>query len=204
MVYFIRTFTNALPKSTVYFSNRSPKNYLLQNVRTLVSFLSFTPSTIFQQRAVRNQESTSLPVPIVINHPKSFSHHQQVRSFATPAENPELERELMLELIEKDGARIAVLGMNRPHAKNAMSRNLLFRLHNYIEQIKYDKTVRVVILRSLVPGIFCAGADLKERLKMQPSDVGPFVAKARALITEMENMPMPVIGANLRISLTFA
>lgn len=31
----------------------------------------------------------------------------------------------------------------------------------------------------------CAGADLKERAKMQQSEVGPFVSKARALITEL-------------------
>ena len=32
---------------------------------------------------------------------------------------------------------------------------------------------------------WCAGADLKERAKMQQSEVGPFVSKARALITEL-------------------
>lgn len=31
----------------------------------------------------------------------------------------------------------------------------------------------------------CAGADLKERAKMHPSEVGPFVSKARGLITEL-------------------
>lgn len=31
----------------------------------------------------------------------------------------------------------------------------------------------------------CAGADLKERAKMHQSEVGPFVSKARALITEL-------------------
>lgn len=31
----------------------------------------------------------------------------------------------------------------------------------------------------------CKGADLKERAKMHQSEVGPFVSKARALITEL-------------------
>lgn len=40
----------------------------------------------------------------------------------------------------------------------------------------------------------CAGADLKERAKMHQNEVGPFVSKARALITEL--------GKDWRTSLT--
>lgn len=35
--------------------------------------------------------------------------------------------------------------------------------------------------------LFVSGADLKERAKMQQSEVGPFVSKARALVTELGN-----------------
>ncbi|XP_040013791.1 methylglutaconyl-CoA hydratase, mitochondrial isoform X3 [Xiphias gladius] len=64
-----------------------------------------------------------------------------------------------------------------------------------VEDIKKNNKVRSVILCSLVPGIFCAGADLKERAKMQQSEVGSFVSKARALITELGNLPTPTIAA---------
>uniref|UniRef100_A0A8K9X2G7 AU RNA binding protein/enoyl-CoA hydratase n=1 Tax=Oncorhynchus mykiss TaxID=8022 RepID=A0A8K9X2G7_ONCMY len=40
-----------------------------------------------------------------------------------------------------------------------------------------------------------SGADLKERAKMHQSEVGPFVSKARALISELGNLPMPTIAA---------
>ncbi|TKS84020.1 Methylglutaconyl-CoA hydratase, mitochondrial [Collichthys lucidus] len=40
-----------------------------------------------------------------------------------------------------------------------------------------------------------SGADLKERAKMHQSEVGPFVSKARALITELGNLPVPTIAA---------
>ena len=101
----------------------------------------------------------------------------------------------------------------------------LLQLNNAIETVKFDNSVRVVILRSEAPGAFCAGmshhtilalcwwklwivirlsknhakfskdiqkilspgnatlisgADLKERAKMHPSEVGPFVAQLRA------------------------
>jgi methylglutaconyl-CoA hydratase len=113
----------------------------------------------------------------------------------TSSSSTDLENELKLDFIEKDGAKIAIIGMNRPEAKNSMSKNLLVRLREHVDRIRFDKTIRVVILRSLVPGIFCAGADLKERAKMSPDDVGPHVAKARALITDFENLPQPIIAA---------
>jgi methylglutaconyl-CoA hydratase len=56
---------------------------------------------------------------------------------------------------------IVVLSMNRPQAKNAIGRVFLQQLSDSISGIRYQKEVRVVILRSLVDGVFCAGADLK-------------------------------------------
>ena len=64
-----------------------------------------------------------------------------------------------------------------------------------VETVKFNTNARVIILRSTTPGIFCAGADLKERATMPPELVGPFVAKARNLISDLENLPMPIIAA---------
>ncbi|CAB1460491.1 unnamed protein product [Pleuronectes platessa] len=94
---------------------------------------------------------------------------------------------------EDDG--IVVVGINRAKAKNAISKNLVKMMFEAVEDIKKNNKVRSVIFCSLVPGIFCAGADLKERAKMQQSEVGPFVSKARALITELGNLPVPTIAA---------
>ncbi|XP_032283508.1 methylglutaconyl-CoA hydratase, mitochondrial isoform X8 [Phoca vitulina] len=58
-------------------------------------------------------------------------------------------------------------------------------LSKAVDALKSDKKVRTIIVRSEVPGIFCAGADLKERVKMNPSEVGPFVSKIRAVINEI-------------------
>ncbi|XP_078424837.1 methylglutaconyl-CoA hydratase, mitochondrial-like [Cetorhinus maximus] len=93
--------------------------------------------------------------------------------------------ELRVRYLEAESAGIVVLGINRPLSKNAISKNLVEMMTEAIEKMKCDKNVRTVILRSEVPGIFCAGADLKERAKMQPSEVGPFVSKARSLINEL-------------------
>lgn len=103
--------------------------------------------------------------------------------------------DLRVRYLDGEDAGIVVVGLNRPKAKNAISKNLVKMMYDTVEDIKKNNKVRSVILCSLVPGIFCAGADLKERAKMHQSEVGPFVSKARALITELGNLPMPVIAA---------
>lgn len=106
------------------------------------------------------------------------------------------EDEFVLKYVEKEGeGKIAVMGMNRPKAKNAFSKNLIGRFEESVHSVRFDKDVRAVIIRSMVPGIFCAGADLKERLGMKPSEVGPFVARLRGFVSSMENLPMPIIAA---------
>lgn len=40
-----------------------------------------------------------------------------------------------------------------------------------------------------------SGADLKERAKMAPEEVGPFLSKARRLLTDFSNFPVPTIAA---------
>jgi methylglutaconyl-CoA hydratase len=52
-----------------------------------------------------------------------------------------------------------------------------------------------VILRSAVPGSFCAGADLKERATMSQLDVARFLYNLRRLLGEIEDLPVPTIAA---------
>ncbi|OWF45246.1 Methylglutaconyl-CoA hydratase, mitochondrial [Mizuhopecten yessoensis] len=85
--------------------------------------------------------------------------------------------------------------MNRPERKNALGRKFLFQFTECMKKVKFDKSIRVVILRSLVPGVFCAGADLKERAQMTDAETGPFVAGLRASVNDMDNLPMPTIAA---------
>uniref|UniRef100_A0A8C5CQC7 AU RNA binding protein/enoyl-CoA hydratase n=1 Tax=Gadus morhua TaxID=8049 RepID=A0A8C5CQC7_GADMO len=107
----------------------------------------------------------------------------------------EAKDELRVKYLDGDDSGIVVFGINRPKSKNAISRNLVKLLSEAVDDVKKNNKVRSVIICSLVPGIFCAGADLKERAKMHQSEVGPFVSKARALITELGNLPMPTIAA---------
>lgn len=64
-----------------------------------------------------------------------------------------------------------------------------------LDVLAHDRNVRVVIIRSMLPNVFCAGADLKERAKMTPQEVQRFVNGLRSLLKSIENLPVPVISA---------
>jgi len=100
-----------------------------------------------------------------------------------------------VERLTNDDKGIVVIGLNRPWSKNAINKHMLDQLLNTFKQLYNDNDTKAVIFRSLVKGIFCAGADLKERLKLPPSDVGRRVSEIRNLANVIENVPVPVIAA---------
>uniref|UniRef100_A0A671DYV3 Enoyl-CoA hydratase domain containing 2 n=1 Tax=Rhinolophus ferrumequinum TaxID=59479 RepID=A0A671DYV3_RHIFE len=75
--------------------------------------------------------------------------------------------------------------MNRPRARNALGNVLVSELLEALAQLRADRQVRVLIFRSGVKGVFCAGADLKEREQMSEVEVGVFVQRLRGLMNEI-------------------
>lgn len=103
--------------------------------------------------------------------------------------------DLKLRYLEKEYKGIVEFGLNRHAGKNSFNRNLVKCLNNAIETVKYDRDVRVVVIRSLVPKIFCAGADLKERATLTSMEVKQFVSGLRSMMTSIENLEIPVLAA---------
>ncbi len=102
--------------------------------------------------------------------------------------------DLQVEYLKGTDAGIVLLGLDRPSAKNALGRQLLEAFRTTLEDLRSDPAVRVVLIHSLVPGIFCAGADLKERAAMSPFEAATFVEDIRAAFTELEELPMPTLA----------
>ncbi|HEY3400866.1 MAG TPA: enoyl-CoA hydratase-related protein [Geothrix sp.] len=103
--------------------------------------------------------------------------------------------EARLERLTGDDAGIVLLALDRPAAKNALGRQLMAEFRQALVDLRFDPSVRLVVVHSLVPGAFCAGADLKERAEMSPAEAAAFVHGIRAAFTELEDLPMPVIAA---------
>ncbi|MBI1753441.1 MAG: enoyl-CoA hydratase/isomerase family protein [Acidobacteria bacterium] len=103
--------------------------------------------------------------------------------------------EIRLEPLEGADAGIVLLGLDRPAAKNALGRQLLREFRGAVQALGADQAARVVVVHSLVPGVFCAGADLKEREGMSQEEATGFVKGLRAAFTELAELPMPVLAA---------
>jgi methylglutaconyl-CoA hydratase len=93
------------------------------------------------------------------------------------------------------GDNIAVLTLNRPQVLNALSNDLLKELNFYLDEIKHDATIRVVILTASGDKAFSVGADLKERKQVPEDQVLSSVQFIGQTISNVEALPQPVIAA---------
>eukprot|EP01132_Coremiostelium_polycephalum_P000829 gene829-1036_t len=103
--------------------------------------------------------------------------------------------ECILENLTGEDKGISVISFNRGAVKNAMGKNLIKEFRSHLSEIKFDPNARVVILRSLVDGVFSAGADLKERALMSQTEASQFVNELRSSFTELETLPIPTIAS---------
>jgi len=90
---------------------------------------------------------------------------------------------------------ISVINLSRPDARNAIGRQLLKELSEALSNLRHERTTRCVVLRSTVKGVFCAGADLKERAAMTLSEASEFVRSLRGVFMDLQALPIPTIAA---------
>ncbi|MCW3836711.1 enoyl-CoA hydratase/isomerase family protein [Sphingomonas canadensis] len=95
--------------------------------------------------------------------------------------------------VTRDGP-VAIIALARPEARNAMPTAAWLALADAAAQVA---DARAVILRSDVPRIFSAGADVREfeQLQTDPAMRGAFRRAMRAGIDAIAALPMPVIAA---------
>jgi enoyl-CoA hydratase/carnithine racemase len=65
---------------------------------------------------------------------------------------------LLFEIVD---SHIALLRFNRPQARNAIDGETARALSAAVQRIEADPDIRIAVLGSSTPGMFCAGADLK-------------------------------------------
>ncbi|OLF06456.1 enoyl-CoA hydratase [Actinophytocola xinjiangensis] len=71
-------------------------------------------------------------------------------------------------LVEQDGP-VLVVTMNRPHARNALSAEMLTVMREAWDRVDRDTAIRACVLTG-AGGAFCAGADLKAMSATHPGD----------------------------------
>jgi enoyl-CoA hydratase/carnithine racemase len=90
---------------------------------------------------------------------------------------------------------VMVLTLNRPGVMNAFNFDLLYAFEKQVDEIRFNKDLRVVIITGSGNKAFCAGADLKERASFTERQVKRFIFTIRNLFTAIEDLSKPVIAA---------
>ena len=98
-------------------------------------------------------------------------------------------------VIARDARGVVRLTLNRPDARNALSRAVNLRLRAIAEDLGADPTVRAVVITGAGDQAFCAGADLKERRGVAAADTGPFVDAIAGGIDAIAALRVPTIAA---------
>lgn len=103
-------------------------------------------------------------------------------------------------LLREDSGSVAILTLNRPAARNALSEAMITSLSDAIAAIGADRRIRAVVLAANGPA-FCAGHDLKElTARRADADGGRayfqhIMTICSAMMQQIVRLPQPVIAA---------
>lgn len=98
--------------------------------------------------------------------------------------------------LEREGA-VARLLIDRPDRRNAMNQAMWQALPVLVGEAMADPAIRVMVLTSATPGLFCAGADIDE-FAVDSGDEGWRIANQAAIRASqyaLAHAPKPVIAA---------
>ncbi len=90
---------------------------------------------------------------------------------------------------------VALITLNRPEVLNALNTKMALELLEVFRELKYDESVRVLILTGSGTKSFCVGADLKERNGMSQEDWKRQHDYFEEVTEHIREFPYPVIAA---------
>ena len=99
-----------------------------------------------------------------------------------------------VKLTMHEGGQVALLTMNRPFARNALSSSVVSALDDHMQKLDADPLVRTVVLTGAAPG-FCAGSDLTELAGMSVADMSVHEARTGEFVRSLQRIGKPVVAA---------
>jgi crotonobetainyl-CoA hydratase len=97
------------------------------------------------------------------------------------------------DLVLVDPGRVAVVTLNRPERRNALSHEMLARLEDALTALATDRDARCIVLRGN-GNHFCAGADFAD-VAAGAAESARYGGGFEALLTAIEEHPLPVVCA---------
>ncbi len=91
---------------------------------------------------------------------------------------------------------VSTVTLNRPEARNALSRALVAEFRSALAELSADDRLRALIVAATrESSAFCAGADLVERTRLSPEERLEHLHAISALAEELAAFPTPTIAA---------
>ena len=102
-------------------------------------------------------------------------------------------------LVREDRGAVAILTLNRPDRRNALSRALLAQLRDALDEAGVDTGTRAVVVTG-AGAAFCSGMDLKEAVEMDATLDGEHAIVAvlkefADLVHRLHTLPKPTVAA---------
>jgi 3-hydroxypropionyl-coenzyme A dehydratase len=101
---------------------------------------------------------------------------------------------LLLDLQAKDEG-VAIIKINRPEVLNALNRETMSELSAAIDIVGADNKIKVLIITGSGERSFCAGADIRYVVNIDPIEAEKYATFIHNLLNKIENFEKPVIAA---------
>ena len=101
----------------------------------------------------------------------------------------------MPDIVVEIRGTTAWVTLNRPDARNALSRDVNVELQELAASFDEREDIRAVVLGGAGDKAFCAGADLKERRGVPASETGPYINAISIAINSWGELRKPTICA---------
>jgi enoyl-CoA hydratase/carnithine racemase len=95
-------------------------------------------------------------------------------------------------IVEREDG-VVRLTLNRPEKRNALTHGLIHRMETALAAIKYDQSVRAVVLAARGP-VFSAGHDLNELIGREEEEYQELFTASSRLMLHIRRLPQPVIA----------
>jgi 3-hydroxypropionyl-coenzyme A dehydratase len=90
---------------------------------------------------------------------------------------------------------IAIIKINRPEVLNALNKEVMSELSAAIDIVGADGKIKVLIITGTGERSFCAGADIRYVVNIDPIEAERYATFIHTLLNKIENLEKPVIPA---------
>jgi 3-hydroxypropionyl-coenzyme A dehydratase len=101
---------------------------------------------------------------------------------------------ILLDLQANDEG-IAIIKINRPEVLNALNIETMSELSAAIDIVDADDKIKVLIITGTGERSFCAGADIRYVVNIDPIEAEKYATFIHTLLNKIENLEKPVIAA---------